>query len=183
MEYLYRHYGDNDALLYVGISLNVGLRLKTHETGSVWFNEVKKITIEHYASREDVMRAETEAIINEKPKYNIKKRNAGTGAKYRARVGDKLSQYERDILRLIVYGMDDREIARAVGISPATAQSRRRDLLIKTGQHSSPKLIAFGRKLLGLRPDAPEQSAFSVPTRLDEPTQTAPLELVLDSGT
>ncbi len=76
---LYRHFGPNDALLYVGISLRVMQRTIEHKSDSIWFNEIVRITMEDFDSKEAALEAERLAIINEKPKHN-KQQNHGAMA-------------------------------------------------------------------------------------------------------
>lgn len=54
-----------------------------------------------------------------------------------------LSDYERRVLALIGQAKSDEEVAAALGISPATAQSRRRDIMKKLDVHTTPKLIHY----------------------------------------
>jgi len=54
-----------------------------------------------------------------------------------------LSDYELRILSLIGESMSDEEIAVLLNISPATMQSRRRDIMRKIDIHTTPKLIHF----------------------------------------
>lgn len=54
-----------------------------------------------------------------------------------------LSDYEVKILAMIGNAMTDDEVATALAISPATMQSRRRDIMRKLGIHSTPKLIHY----------------------------------------
>lgn len=54
-----------------------------------------------------------------------------------------LSDYEMQILSLIGESKSDDEIAAQLGISPATMQSRRRDIMGKLNVHTTPKLIHF----------------------------------------
>lgn len=54
-----------------------------------------------------------------------------------------LSDYELKILSLIGEAKTNEEIAAALGISPATMQSRRRDIMKKLDIHTTPKLIHF----------------------------------------
>lgn len=66
---LYRHWGKNGDLLYVGISLSAVNRLSQHKD-SFWFDEIEKVTIESFANREVLKLAEIEAIRNERPLHN-----------------------------------------------------------------------------------------------------------------
>lgn len=54
-----------------------------------------------------------------------------------------LSDYETRILSMIGESKSDDEIANALSISPATVQSRRRDIMRKLDIHSTPKLIHY----------------------------------------
>jgi DNA-binding NarL/FixJ family response regulator len=54
-----------------------------------------------------------------------------------------LSDYEMRILSMIGESKTDTEIAVALAVSPATIQSRRRDIMQKLDVHSTPKLIHY----------------------------------------
>jgi len=54
-----------------------------------------------------------------------------------------LSDYETRILSMIGESKSDEEIAAGLGVSPATVQSRRRDIMRKLDIHSTPKLIHY----------------------------------------
>ena len=54
-----------------------------------------------------------------------------------------LSDYETRILSMIGESKSDEEIAVVLNISPATVQSRRRDIMRKLDSHSTPKLIHY----------------------------------------
>ena len=54
-----------------------------------------------------------------------------------------LSDYEPRILSMIGESKNDAEIAEVLGISPATVQSRRRDIMSKLDIHATPKLINY----------------------------------------
>lgn len=68
---LYRHFDHNDELLYIGISLSALSRLSSHMSVSHWAETITKVTIEKHPTKQDALRAEREAIKNEKPKHNI----------------------------------------------------------------------------------------------------------------
>lgn len=68
---LYRHFGSNSELLYVGISINAFFRLHQHGKGARWVNKITIMTIENFSTREEALAAEETAIREEKPKYNI----------------------------------------------------------------------------------------------------------------
>lgn len=54
-----------------------------------------------------------------------------------------LSDYETRILSMIGESKTDEEIAAVLNISPATVQSRRRDIMSKIDVHTTPKLIHY----------------------------------------
>lgn len=68
---LYRFYGADRDLLYIGISLHPFQRMGQHRTDKSWWGEVSKVTIDRYPSRQAVLAAERVAIKVENPKYNI----------------------------------------------------------------------------------------------------------------
>ncbi len=72
MYYLYRHFDSEDILLYVGMSLSAINRLSKHKSNSAWFASIKRVEIEQFSTKEEVLAAERIAIIQEKPLYNIK---------------------------------------------------------------------------------------------------------------
>ena len=72
---LYRCYDEHGALLYVGVARSFILRLRQHE-GKTWWLDVADVKVEHFASREDALRAEAIAISSEGPAYNVAQ-NAG----------------------------------------------------------------------------------------------------------
>lgn len=70
-----------------------------------------------------------------------------------------LSDYELRILSLIGESKSDEEIAIVLNISPATMQSRRRDIMRKIDVHTTPKLIHFAIVNGLTRPDQLNQQA------------------------
>jgi hypothetical protein len=64
---LYRHYDADGSLLYVGISIDAGPRLKKHP----WAKAVARSEITVFQTREDAAAAETKAIRAEHPKFNV----------------------------------------------------------------------------------------------------------------
>ncbi len=73
MQHLYRHFDKDGTLLYVGVSINALNRLAQHKEASHWFIEITSVKIEQFQSREEVLRAEREAITNENPLHNLKR--------------------------------------------------------------------------------------------------------------
>jgi len=70
---VYRLYDANDVLLYVGISKSFGRRWRSHRAEKPWWPEVHHQTIDWLETREEADEAETVAVLNEKPRYNIAK--------------------------------------------------------------------------------------------------------------
>jgi predicted GIY-YIG superfamily endonuclease len=68
---LYRFYGDDDRLLYIGISSQTATRIGQHVGDKDWFQYVARATFEHYPTREVAAAAEKRAIKAEQPLYNL----------------------------------------------------------------------------------------------------------------
>jgi predicted GIY-YIG superfamily endonuclease len=71
MEYLYRLYGEGEALLYAGITDDWTRRLREHSRIKPWLTDVLSVKLERYPDRAAVVAAERRAIRSEKPRYNI----------------------------------------------------------------------------------------------------------------
>jgi len=67
---LYRHFSSDGTLLYVGISLSTINRLIQHNKSSGWMADVTRIEITHYASTEQALAAERNAVKKEMPLFN-----------------------------------------------------------------------------------------------------------------
>jgi hypothetical protein len=68
---LYRIYNADTELLYVGVSHSVLRRLDEHLTAKPWWPAVAWISVEHFADRFVAEAAESLAIREERPKYNV----------------------------------------------------------------------------------------------------------------
>jgi predicted GIY-YIG superfamily endonuclease len=68
---LYRMFNRDGVLLYVGITNNPKGRFRTHGELKSWWSEVATITLQHLPSRLHLEAAESDAIKNEGPLYNI----------------------------------------------------------------------------------------------------------------
>lgn len=68
---LYRVFGAEDMLLYVGISEDFGTRWKQHAKIQPWWDEKRRLTVDWHESRPEAEAAERAAIKAEKPKYNL----------------------------------------------------------------------------------------------------------------
>lgn len=69
---LYRLFGVEDELLYVGVSANIGQRFENHASEKDWWSHVHHITVAHFPDRSDALAAEKMAIRDEGPLYNGK---------------------------------------------------------------------------------------------------------------
>lgn len=74
--HLYRCFGPDDALFYVGSTSNLFGRLKAHQR-SWWSSQVVRVTARVAGDQVTARRLERTAIINEVPRYNIQHRWAG----------------------------------------------------------------------------------------------------------
>lgn len=70
MQAVYRCFGAQGQLLYVGVTGNLGRRLADHAQKS-WFPLVSGITLTWYPDRESAEAAESLAIYIERPRYNV----------------------------------------------------------------------------------------------------------------
>lgn len=67
---LYRLYGADDRLLYVGVSNDPPNRMQQHAGDKPWWPEVARHGLEWLDTRDEALDAERLAIYTEKPKYN-----------------------------------------------------------------------------------------------------------------
>jgi len=68
---LYRLFGDEGALLYVGIAANFGRRWQEHARSQPWWPEVRRQTVEWHPGRGTAEDAEEAAIKSERPRHNV----------------------------------------------------------------------------------------------------------------
>ena len=68
---LYAHYDAQESLLYVGMTLHARKRQMSHRRESRWWYEVSQIRFWTYPNELLLSRAETLAICDWRPKYNI----------------------------------------------------------------------------------------------------------------
>jgi predicted GIY-YIG superfamily endonuclease len=90
--FLYRHFDKDGKLLYVGISLNHMARLQQHKEASKWFDQIANVKVEQFATRMEAMLAETKAINEENPIYNIQKKGIPLPEPEPERVQDSRNQ-------------------------------------------------------------------------------------------
>lgn len=67
---LYRALDPEGRPLYIGFTLDGRRRLAEHGSRSDWWLRVGTVEIQHYATREDAMNAEAEAVRRERPEFN-----------------------------------------------------------------------------------------------------------------
>lgn len=103
---LYRFFGLNDELLYVGITCDVGSRWNRHADDKPWWAEVSRTTLAHFPDRSQVLDAETRAIAEERPKYNIRGRTPRSPGRIRMAEGKKSTRIPR------IDGIDRSHLAR-----------------------------------------------------------------------
>lgn len=68
---VYRYYDADGVLLYVGVSASTINRLSQHRLTAEWFGAWTHMTREKFSNRDQALRAEAQAILKEKPKYNV----------------------------------------------------------------------------------------------------------------
>lgn len=74
---VYRLYGHDGELVYVGMTVNIERRLADHERGSFWWPHVARTAVVWYDTRPEADAAESEAVAAEKPLYNMRKQAPG----------------------------------------------------------------------------------------------------------
>lgn len=69
--YLYRHWDHAGRLLYVGVTDRPRHRARRHAKNSPWMVFQARMTVEPYSSRAAAEEAETQAIANDQPLFNV----------------------------------------------------------------------------------------------------------------
>lgn len=68
---LYRFFGFDGDLLYVGVSCNFGSRWKDHAASKAWYGDIYYMTVVWYSGDSAAGVAERQAIKAERPRYNV----------------------------------------------------------------------------------------------------------------
>ena len=75
---LYRFFGHDDQLLYVGLTINPGRRFQKHMAEKPWWTEVAKVTMEQHPDLAALRAAEAAAIKTEHPLHNVRMNGTST---------------------------------------------------------------------------------------------------------
>lgn len=67
---VYRHFDENDRLLYIGRSRDPLRRLDQHRFRAKWYRKVKKVTLDWFPTFKAAAKAEADAIRAETPEFN-----------------------------------------------------------------------------------------------------------------
>jgi hypothetical protein len=76
---VYRFFNTDGDLLYIGQTIDLGVRVRGHESRISWFDEIASATIQHVDSHAEAVAMERDAIERECPRYNLNlQRNVAT---------------------------------------------------------------------------------------------------------
>ena len=93
---LYRHYAKDGSLLYIGMSNTALGRLNGHKRAKAsWLDQIARVEIEWFASREEAHTAEREAIQLENPRYNRRRYQPKPGKPIDRRTPNRQTQKRR----------------------------------------------------------------------------------------
>lgn len=144
---LYRLYDAGGALLYVGITGALKLRMSQHAAEKPWWSAITRKTVAWYPSRAEAVAAEAEAITLEAPVHNVVGKPLAIvkspRAAHEALVDELAADYER---ALGEYGGDERL---AGALADALAEVSSPDLL-----RASLRLHALQESIERARSDA-----------------------------
>lgn len=134
---LYRHFGKDGELLYVGVSLSAVARLSAHGAVSPWFRDIVRVDVEIFPTRAEALLAEKRAIQTENPLHNkaMKPKDVRL-AEIKGQPRSDLAQMSRDewIERIVRFGIcyDEKSAAHALNV---TASAIRRLIAAGTIGH------------------------------------------------
>jgi predicted GIY-YIG superfamily endonuclease len=97
--WIYRLYGHDRALLYLGYTGNLAARFYDHEANKPWWADVTEIATTRHADRSSALDVEREAILLEEPLHNTARyMTVGGVTKIRNfRVPDELWDEAKDV--------------------------------------------------------------------------------------
>lgn len=123
---VYRFFDDDEHLLYVGITFNLGGRFRAHERSSEWWPHQRSVRIVWRDTRAEALAEESAAIRTEKPIFNV----AGTRTPLARVRPDRIDPETRRAIAGEVRAevararMPKREIREALGLSTQSLWQR-----------------------------------------------------------
>lgn len=128
---LYRLFGDDDVLLYIGVAKTFGVRWHQHTQSQPWWPEVRRQTIDWHPSRAAAEDAERAAIKAERPKYNVVHNSAPVEIRLEPPSSDPIGEpllytYQRAAQRLGISLYDLRRLVADGEIRPVSLGARMR---------------------------------------------------------
>ena len=123
---LYRHFAEDGELLYIGISVSFLSRLGQHEKHSPWFDRIYSVTVEHFDTREEALKAERDAIKSESPTHN--KHHKVTQGETRFEADQSRERLAARLVRFQPF-YNTKEVAEVLKVSEQTVKR-----LIKSGK-------------------------------------------------
>jgi hypothetical protein len=123
---VYRICGEEDVLIYIGMTNGVPFRWNGHQAVQPWWSEVRSMTFEWYDYRSEAADAEKAAILAEQPKYNVTYLKPGHGRRGRGRkeptpVGWESAPFEPQADDDALLSVED--VAKMVRMQPSTAKA------------------------------------------------------------
>ena len=92
---VYRAFGDDGSLLYVGRTNNLPARLRAHRREKPWWPSVNRWTVENFDNPESAAMHETVAIQTEAPKHNVQHAGRMVPLSFRAPLEAKEAGYAK----------------------------------------------------------------------------------------
>ena len=68
---VYLFYDADDRLLYVGISLSIAARMKSHQEDKPWWQDVVRAEFEHYDDEDAARERESHLVYERNPVHNV----------------------------------------------------------------------------------------------------------------
>lgn len=117
---LYRLFGSDGQLLYIGVSCDLRSRFAQHSSSQRWWPQVARRKVEWLASRKEALAAERAAIMRERPRFNKKDTFASRYEPVlervlKGKVAHKAAQIRRAVERGLLSAGRSRQEARAEG--------------------------------------------------------------------